>query len=93
MAAFTRTPLVKHAWMAQRQRTVTAGYGHISFGRRGGTVTRTRQVILAIVVIFILYAIYTNPAASANAARAIWNVIVSAFQSIFSFFNHLINGR
>ena len=55
-------------------------------------MTRARQVILAIIVIFILYAIYTNPAASANAARAIWNVIVSAINSIFSFFRHLING-
>jgi hypothetical protein len=58
----------------------------------GGTMTRTRQVIGIIILIFILYAIYTNPAASANAARAIWNVIVSAINSIFSFFRHLING-
>jgi hypothetical protein len=78
--------------MAHRQRTVTAGYGQVAVVGLGGTVTRTRQVILAIIVIFILYAIYTNPARSADAARAIWNVIVSAFNSIFSFFSHLING-
>jgi hypothetical protein len=54
-------------------------------------VTRTRQVLLAIVVLFILYAIYTNPAKSADAVAAIWAVIVSAFNAIFSFFNHLIN--
>jgi hypothetical protein len=78
--------------MAQRQRTVTPGYEQVGVVGLGGTVTRTRQVILAIIVIFILYAIYTNPARSAEAARAIWNVIVSAFESIFSFFRHLING-
>jgi hypothetical protein len=55
-------------------------------------VTRTRQVILIIIVIFILYAIYTNPGRSADAARAIWNVIVSALDSIFTFFRRLING-
>lgn len=55
-------------------------------------VTRTRQVILIIIILFIAYAIYTNPARSAEAARAIWNVIVSAFNSLLSFFSHLING-
>jgi hypothetical protein len=78
--------------MAQRQRMVTAGYGHVGEVSQGGMVTRARQVILVIVVIFILYAIYTNPTRSADAARAIWNVIVSAIDSIFSFFRRLING-
>jgi hypothetical protein len=78
--------------MAHRQRTVTAGYGQVGVVGLGGTVTRTRQVILAIVVIFILYAIITNPTASANVAREIWNLIVTALRSIFSFFNHLIRG-
>jgi hypothetical protein len=55
-------------------------------------VTRTRQVIFVIIVAFIIYAIYTNPARSAVAVRDIWNIIVSAFRSIFSFFSHLING-
>lgn len=55
-------------------------------------MTRTRQVILIIVILFIAYAIYTNPARSAEVARAIWDVIVSAFNAILSFFSHLING-
>jgi hypothetical protein len=55
-------------------------------------VTRTRQVIFVIIVAFIIYAIYTSPARSAEAVHAIWNVLVSAFRSIFSFFSHLING-
>ena len=54
-------------------------------------VTRTRQVLLAIVVLFVLYAIYTNPSKSADAVHAIWAVIVSAFNALFRFFNDLIN--
>jgi hypothetical protein len=55
-------------------------------------VTRTRQVLFVIVVLFIVYAIYTNPAKSAAAVHAIWNFLVSAFNAVLSFFNHLING-
>lgn len=54
-------------------------------------MTRTRQVLLAIVVIFILYAIYTSPTKSADAVRAIWNVVTTAVDAIFRFFNSLIN--
>jgi len=55
-------------------------------------MTRTRQVILVIVLIFIAYAIYTSPARSADAVQAIWNVIVNAMNAIFTFFDNLING-
>src|SRR5215213_3210476 len=53
---------------ALSQRTVTAGNG------LGGPVTRTRQVILIVLLLFAAYAIYTSPAASADAVRAVWNV-------------------
>lgn len=53
---------------------------------------RTRRVILIIVVIFIVYAIYTSPARSAEAVHSIWNMIVSAANSIFRFFDQLIKG-
>ena len=55
-------------------------------------MTRTRQVLFVILVLFIVYAIYTNPAKSADAVRAIWNFLVSAFNAVLSFFSHLING-
>jgi hypothetical protein len=55
-------------------------------------MTRTRQVILVIVLIFIAYAIYTSPARSADAVHAIWNVIVNAVNAIFKFFDNLIKG-
>jgi hypothetical protein len=55
-------------------------------------VTRARQVILVIVIVFIAYAIYTSPARTADAVHAIWNVIVNALQAIFTFFDNLIKG-
>lgn len=55
-------------------------------------MTRRRQVIGIIVIVFILYAIYTSPAKSADAVHAIWSFIVKAMTSVFAFFNHLING-
>lgn len=87
-AVFTRMALVKHAWVltvsARSQRGTTA---------EEALVTRPRQVILWIVVIFIIYAIYNNPAKSADAVHAIWNVLVSAVDAIFRFFDDLINRR
>lgn len=55
-------------------------------------MTRTRQVILVIVLVFIAYAIYTNPARSADAVHAIWDVIVNAVNAVFKFFDDLIKG-
>jgi hypothetical protein len=55
-------------------------------------MTRTRQVILVIVLIFVAYAIYTSPSRSADAVHAIWNVIVNAMNAIFKFFDDLIQG-
>ena len=54
-------------------------------------MTRTRQVILIVLLLFAAYAIYTSPAASADAVRAVWNVIVSAVEAIFRFFDELIH--
>ncbi len=54
-------------------------------------MTRTRQVLLVIVVIFILYAIYTSPSKSADAVHAIWNVLTAAVNAIFRFFDRLLN--
>jgi hypothetical protein len=53
-------------------------------------VTRTRQVILIIVLLFVAYAVYTSPAKSADAVHAAWNVVVNAVNAIFAFFNALI---
>ncbi|MGZ4626491.1 MAG: hypothetical protein ACXV3S_09440 [Kineosporiaceae bacterium] len=55
-------------------------------------MTRTRQVILIIIVAFLIYAVYTNPSGVANVVTEIWNVIVSFFRSVVIFFNDLITG-
>ena len=53
-------------------------------------MTRTRQIILFLVLIFVIYAIYTSPAKSADAVHAAWNVLVNAVNAIFRFFDALI---
>jgi hypothetical protein len=53
-------------------------------------VTRTRQIILFLVVIFVIYAIYTSPNRSADAVHAAWNVLTNAVSAIFRFFDALL---
>jgi hypothetical protein len=53
-------------------------------------VTRTRQIILFLVVIFVIYAIYTSPDRSADAVHAAWNVLTTAVAHVFDFFNALL---
>jgi hypothetical protein len=53
-------------------------------------VTRTRQIVLILVLLFVAYAVYTSPAKSADAVHAAWNVIVNAVNAIFAFFHELI---
>jgi hypothetical protein len=54
-------------------------------------VTRTRQVILIIVLLFVAYAVYNSPAKSADAVHALWNVLVNAVNALFRFFDELIH--
>jgi hypothetical protein len=53
-------------------------------------VTRTRQIILFIVLLFAIYAIYTSPGKSADAVHAAWNVLTTAVAHVFDFFNALL---
>jgi len=53
-------------------------------------VTRTRQIILILVLIFVAYAVYTSPNRSADAVHAAWNVITTAVAHVFDFFNALL---
>jgi hypothetical protein len=53
-------------------------------------VTRTRQIILILVLIFVAYAVYTSPTRSADAVHAAWNVITTAVAHVFDFFNALL---
>ena len=53
-------------------------------------MTRTRQIILIIVLIFVAYAVYTSPRTSADAVHAVWNVLTNAVEAIFRFFDALL---
>ena len=53
-------------------------------------MTRTRQIVLFLVLIFVIYAIYTSPGTSADAVRAVWNVLTNAVSAIFRFFDALL---
>ncbi len=54
-------------------------------------MTRPRQIILFLVVIFVIYAIYTSPGKSADAVQAAWNVLTNAVNAVFRFFDALLN--
>ncbi len=53
-------------------------------------MTRTRQIILFLVLIFVIYAIYTSPDRSADAVQAAWNVLTNAVSAVFRFFDALL---
>lgn len=49
------------------------------------------RILKIVAVVFILYAIITNPSGSAEVARTIWNLIIAGLTGIFSFFHALIH--
>ena len=53
-------------------------------------VSRTRRVIIAIVVIFCLYAIYAEPAGSGKVVQATTDTLTTLIQSLFKFFDALL---
>ena len=53
-------------------------------------MTRTRQIILIAVLLFVAYAIYTSPGQSADAVHTAWNVVTNAVSAIFRFFDALL---
>ena len=53
-------------------------------------MTRTRQIILVIVLIFVAYAVYTSPNQSADVVRPAWDVLLTAVKAIFRFFDALL---
>ncbi len=53
-------------------------------------MTRTRQILLVILLLFVAYAVYTSPGKSADAVHAVWNVVTNAVEAIFRFFDALI---
>ena len=51
-----------------------------------------KKIVLWLVVIFLLYAIFTAPSEAASMFREAWDFTVNAVSNIASFFTSLING-
>ncbi|HYN67698.1 MAG TPA: hypothetical protein VES93_12485 [Ornithinibacter sp.] len=51
-----------------------------------------KKIVLWLVVIFLLYAIFTAPNEAASMFREAWDFTVNAVSNIASFFTSLING-
>jgi hypothetical protein len=54
--------------------------------------TRTKNVLGAILVIFVLYAIIVSPQQAADFVRMAFVAIADGIQAIFDFFDAVING-
>lgn len=54
--------------------------------------TRTKNILGAIVVIFVLYAIVVSPQQAADFVRMAFEAIADGVQAIFDFFDAVING-
>ena len=53
--------------------------------------SKTRKVILFIVLAFFIYAVFTSPTKAADIVSNLWGVIVDGANSILKFFNSLLN--
>jgi hypothetical protein len=53
--------------------------------------SKTKKVILIIVLAFFVYAIFTSPTKAADIVTNLWGVIVDGFNAILSFFPSLLN--
>ena len=51
-----------------------------------------KKIVLWLVVIFLLYAIFTAPTEAANMFQAAWDFTVNVVSNIAEFFNSLIKG-
>jgi hypothetical protein len=53
--------------------------------------SKTKRVILIIVLAFFVYAVFTSPDKAADIVSNIWGVLVDGFNSILEFFGSLLN--
>lgn len=54
-------------------------------------MTRTRRIILLIVLAFVIYAVVTDPTKAASWVTTIFNWLSEALQSVFAFFNAVLH--
>ncbi len=51
-----------------------------------------KKIVMWIIVLFLLYAILTNPGSAADVVKATWDIIWTGILNIFEFFNRLLRG-
>jgi len=54
-------------------------------------MTRTRRIILLIVLAFVIYAVVTSPNQAADFVQQIFLWLANAVRSVFKFFNALLH--
>lgn len=50
-----------------------------------------RKTLLWILIIFVIYAIFTSPSESADVVRTLWDIIANGFRAVGTFFDRIIN--
>ena len=53
-------------------------------------MTRTRRIILIIILAFIIYAVYTDPNLAASYVKDAFEIIAQAVRAVFQFFSSLL---
>ena len=53
-------------------------------------MTRTRRIIVFIILIFLLYVVITSPALAADYVRQAFFLLADAVRSVFTFFGELL---
>ena len=53
-------------------------------------MTRTRRIVLILVLAFVIYSIYNNPNGAANYVRDAFVLLADVIQQIFTFFSALL---
>lgn len=56
-------------------------------------MNKVKKVLWWIFIAFLIYAVFTSPDQAAGIIRTIWDIIVQAFNSLFVFFDALLNSR
>ncbi len=50
-----------------------------------------KKILMWILIIFVIYAIFTSPRESADVVSSIWNIIANGFRAVGVFFDSIIN--
>ena len=50
-----------------------------------------KKIVVWLIVIFLLYAIFTNPSGAANIVSDVWHILEKAVKNIAKFFDELLS--